>query len=166
MLSTLDGRTLKRRPIWLWGKLDTIDHKMCDESRSKRTIPLSEVSVVTLSQSFAARSVSGSFCTCPSYCILLSPTPLNVSALEKTKREEYPDLAQQQQDRLREIQQQQKQEYKRLAKEKAEVKRKAMEEKEARSYDRIMKEENMTKTTDRMATEDATAAEEYEDDFF
>ena len=89
-----------------------------------------------------------------------------VRALEKTKQELYPDLAAEQAQRQREIQLQQKAEYKRLAKEKELAKRKAMEEKEARSYDRIMHEENMTSTKDMEATADATAAEEYEDDFF
>ena len=89
-----------------------------------------------------------------------------VRALEKTKKEDNPDLAQIQQDRLREIQMEKKQEFKRLAKEKQEEKRKAQEEKEKLSYDRIMKEENMTKTSDMKASVDATAAEEYEDDFF
>ena len=89
-----------------------------------------------------------------------------VRALEKTKKEEYPDLAQIQQDRQREIQMQKKQEFKRLAKEKEEEKRKAMEEKERLSYDRIMKEENMTNTSEMKSSVDASAAEEYEDDFF
>eukprot|EP00977_Amphora_coffeiformis_P006031 scaffold1294_cov167-Amphora_coffeaeformis.AAC.12 len=58
-----------------------------------------------------------------------------------------------------------KEEYKRIAKEKAEEKKKMLEEKEAKSYDRIMKEENMVTNATRQATVDATAAEEYEDDF-
>jgi hypothetical protein len=89
-----------------------------------------------------------------------------VRGLEKSRREEYPDLSQLQQDREREIQREKKNEYKRLAKAKADVKRKQKEDKEARSYDHIMKAENMTSTQDIQATEDATAAEEYEDDFF
>lgn len=89
-----------------------------------------------------------------------------VRALEKTKREAFPDLSQLQQDRLREIQMQKKEEYKRLAQEKQQAKRKAREEKERKSYDRIMKEENMTKTSDMKSSVDASAAEEYEDDFF
>lgn len=88
-----------------------------------------------------------------------------VRALEKSRREEYPDLAQLQQDREREIQREKKNEYKRLAKAKSEVKQKQREDKEARSYDHIMKSENMTSTQDIQATEDATAAEEFEDDF-
>lgn len=75
-------------------------------------------------------------------------------------------MAQEQSDRLREIQKQKKEEYKRLAKEKEEAKRKVQEEKEARSYDRIMKEDQMTSNADVKATADTTAAEEYEDDFF
>jgi len=58
-----------------------------------------------------------------------------------------------------------KEEYKRIAKEKAEEKKKTLEEKEAKSYDRIMKEENMITNATRQATVDSTAAEEYEDDF-
>uniref|UniRef100_A0A7S3L3P5 NFACT RNA-binding domain-containing protein n=1 Tax=Amphora coffeiformis TaxID=265554 RepID=A0A7S3L3P5_9STRA len=88
-----------------------------------------------------------------------------VRAIEKTKKEDYPDLAQLQQDRSREIQMEKKEEYKRIAKEKAEEKKKMLEEKEAKSYDRIMKEENMVTNATRQATVDATAAEEYEDDF-
>ena len=50
-------------------------------------------------------------------------------------------------------------------KEEAEEKKKTLEEKEAKSYDRIMKEENMITNATRQATVDSTAAEEYEDDF-
>ena len=89
-----------------------------------------------------------------------------VRALEKTRTEDHPDLAQLQQDRLREIQMEKKQEFKRLAKEKEEAKRQAMAEKEAKSYDRIMKEENMMKTSEMKSSVDATAAEEFEEDFF
>ena len=94
---------------------------------------------------------------------MLSPPPI---AIEKSKKEDYPDLAQLQQDRSREIQMEKKAEYKKIAKEKAQAKQKAMQEKEARSYDRIMKEENMMSTADVQATVDSTAAEEFEDDFF
>lgn len=89
-----------------------------------------------------------------------------VRQIEKTKKEDHPDLAQLQQDRLREIQMEKKQEIKQKAKEKEEEKRKAMEEKERLSYDRIMKEEKMTNTSEMKASVDASAAEEYEDDFF
>ena len=90
-----------------------------------------------------------------------------VRQIEKTRIEKpSTNLAQEQQDRLREIQKQKKAEYARLAKEKQLAKLQAQQEKEARSYDRIMKPENMTAVSEMQATEDATAAEEYEDDFF
>lgn len=89
-----------------------------------------------------------------------------VRQIDKTKEERYPDLYQEQQDRLREIQLQRKEEIKLAAKEKQRAKQDAIKAKEARSYDTIMRAENMTKNTDLKATADATAAEEYEDDFF
>lgn len=89
-----------------------------------------------------------------------------VKAIEKTREERHPDLSQVQQDRLNEIQREKKALYKKMAKEKQEQKLKDQQEKEARSYDRIMKAENMTSVSEIQATEDATAAEEYEDDFF
>jgi len=88
------------------------------------------------------------------------------AALEKTKKELYPDLCAEQAQRLREIQQQKKREYKKLAEQKKAAKMQAIQEKEARSYDRIMDADLMTSTKDVAGTADATAAEEYEDDFF
>jgi hypothetical protein len=89
-----------------------------------------------------------------------------VRAIEKTRREvNNPDLAQEQANRLREMQAEKKREFKRTVKEQEEIKRQQQAEKEARSYDRIMKEENMS-SNKHVAKEDATAAEEYEDDFF
>lgn len=88
-----------------------------------------------------------------------------VKQLEKTKKELYPDLAKEQQDRLSEIQAQKK------AHRRAEDKAKKMEdlerarEKEEKSYDRIMGGEKMMSNTEMNATADATAAEEFEDDF-
>lgn len=89
-----------------------------------------------------------------------------VRQIDKTKEERDPDLFQEQQDRLREIQLQRKEEIKLAAKEKQRAKQDAIKAKEARSYDTIMRTKNMTKNTDLKATADATAAEEYEDDFF
>lgn len=93
--------------------------------------------------------------------------PTIVRALNKTKEERHPNLAQEQQDRLAEIQASQK------ADRRAQEKQKriqAMEEKkraEEMSYDRIMKRENMTSNSQvRRAAADTSAAEEYEDDFF
>jgi hypothetical protein len=93
-----------------------------------------------------------------------------VRQLEKTKTTEFPDLYQLQQDRQREIIQQNKHEQKSLSKEQ----RKKQEEervaailkKEEESYNGIFKAENMIRNTDKEATVDSTAAEEYEDDFF
>lgn len=89
-----------------------------------------------------------------------------VRAIEKSRKELHPDLFQEQQDRLKEIRRGNKEDFKKEAKAKQYMKIEAQREKEARSYDRIMKEENMTKNTEIKASADATAAEEYEDDFF
>lgn len=89
-----------------------------------------------------------------------------VRQIEKTKQELYPDLAAEQQARLREIQLQKKEEWKQIAKEKQRIKEEMIKEKEAKSYDRIMKPENMTKNTEIKASADTSAAEEFEDDFF
>uniref|UniRef100_A0A6U6DJ37 NFACT RNA-binding domain-containing protein n=1 Tax=Odontella aurita TaxID=265563 RepID=A0A6U6DJ37_9STRA len=89
-----------------------------------------------------------------------------VNALNKTKEERHPDLYKEQQDRLREIQEEKK--ANRRAEEKARKQAEAEEkkEKERLSYNRIMKDDNMTSNAERTATADATAAEEYEEDFF
>ena len=89
-----------------------------------------------------------------------------VRQLEKTRKELYPDLAKEQSDRLHEIQRKKKQEYKRISKEKQMVALEAKQEKEARSYDRIHGTEDSLLANQIEATADATAAEEYEDDFF
>ncbi|KAK1736192.1 DUF814 domain-containing protein [Skeletonema marinoi] len=86
-----------------------------------------------------------------------------VRQLEKSKEELHPDLAQEQQARMREIQKQNK------AQRILDQKKKKMEElerkreKEERSYDRIVGGE--TSVSDMNGTADATAAEDYEDDF-
>ncbi|GKY94733.1 hypothetical protein MPSEU_000438700 [Mayamaea pseudoterrestris] len=89
-----------------------------------------------------------------------------VRQIEKTRKELYPDLAKEQSDRLHEIQRGKKQEYKRAAKEKQVAVMQARQEKEARSYDRIQGTEESLLANQVEATADATAAEEYEDDFF
>jgi hypothetical protein len=89
-----------------------------------------------------------------------------VRQLEKTREERHPDLYQEQHDRLREMQLTQKEINKQKAKEQAKAKLALQREKEARSYDRIMKSDKMTSTAEVKATADVTAAEEYEDDFF
>mmetsp|Transcript_4411 Transcript_4411/g.7629 ORF Transcript_4411/g.7629 Transcript_4411/m.7629 type:complete len:213 (-) Transcript_4411:59-697(-) len=86
-----------------------------------------------------------------------------VRQLEKSKDELHPDLAQEQQARMREIQKQNKAQrildQKKKKMEELEIKR----EKEERSYDRIVGGE--TSVSDMNGTADATAAEDYEDDF-
>jgi hypothetical protein len=77
-----------------------------------------------------------------------------------------PDLYEQQQTHLRDIQQRKKAAYKQHIKEQEKQRQAAVAAKEARSYDRIMKPENMTRASEMNATIDTTAAEEYEDDFF
>ena len=89
-----------------------------------------------------------------------------VKQIDKTREERYPDLAAEQGARQKEIQREKKNLYKKLAKEKQIKKMEAEREKELRSYDRLYDTANMTSVSDQNATADATAAEEYEDDFF
>jgi hypothetical protein len=67
-----------------------------------------------------------------------------VNALNKTKEERHPNLAQLQQDRLREIQIEQKEKRKEEAKQKRLAELEEKRKHEELSYDRIMNEENMT----------------------
>jgi NFACT protein RNA binding domain len=89
-----------------------------------------------------------------------------VKQLEKTREERHPDLWLEQQDHLRELQLLKKEELRAAEKAKKAAVVEAKKRKEELSYDRIMKEKNMTRTSELQATEDATAAEAYEDDFF
>jgi len=87
-----------------------------------------------------------------------------VRQLEKTKREDFPNLAKLQQDRNAEIVREEKEQQKQEAKAKRIAEENAKLEKEALSYDRIM-------TTDQMKSNAEVAAEyedaeAYEDDFF
>lgn len=67
-----------------------------------------------------------------------------VNQINKTKTEEHPNLAQLQQDRLREIQQEKKQQRKLEEKQKRLAEIEEKQRQEELSYDRIMKQENMT----------------------
>lgn len=89
-----------------------------------------------------------------------------VRQIEKTKEERHPDLYAEQQARNKELIREKKEQNKKDLKAKAIADQQAKAEKEARSYDRIMNEDNMTSTAEIKATVDSTAAEEYEDDFF
>lgn len=88
-----------------------------------------------------------------------------VRQLEKTKTEAFPNLAQLQQDRHREIALEQKQQQKQAAKEQRLAAEEAKRRAEELSYDRVF-QQDMTSNADVKATVDASAAEEYEDDFF
>mmetsp|Transcript_17217 Transcript_17217/g.16672 ORF Transcript_17217/g.16672 Transcript_17217/m.16672 type:complete len:223 (-) Transcript_17217:177-845(-) len=97
-----------------------------------------------------------------------------VNALNKTKVEKHPNLLQEQQNRDAEIVREKKEERrneqnaqklqeKQKRKEKAEKDEQSYEQ----SYDRILENDNKMKSNkDVEATEDNTAAEEYEDDWF
>ena len=89
-----------------------------------------------------------------------------VKQIEKTRKEMHPDLARLQQDREREIQQQKKQHFKEELRKKEQERVQHEKEKEAKSYDRIFKQENMHNNKEIKATADEAAAEEFEDDFF
>ncbi|CAJ1966172.1 unnamed protein product [Cylindrotheca closterium] len=88
-----------------------------------------------------------------------------VKQLERTRKELFPDLEKEQERREKEIQRQKKNEYKKLASEKKKQQAEAQRDKELRSYDRLYDEAYMTRASDQHATVDATAAEEFEDDF-
>jgi hypothetical protein len=89
-----------------------------------------------------------------------------VKQLEKTKEEKFPDLWQLQQDRLREVLEDQKARRRFEEKQKKKESLEAKKRKEELSYDRIMNENNMLSNADVEGTADSTAAEAYEDDFF
>ena len=89
-----------------------------------------------------------------------------VKQLEKTREERLPDLWKEQQDHLRELQLRKKEQLRAEEKAKKLAVLEARKLKEELSYDRIMNPENMTRASEVEATEDATAAEAYEDDFF
>jgi hypothetical protein len=90
-----------------------------------------------------------------------------VKQIEKTRVERTDvDLYQQQQDRLLTIQREQKNAQREVLKQQRLQKLEDEREKELRSYDRLFDRNSMTAVSDQKATADATAAEEYEDDFF
>ena len=67
-----------------------------------------------------------------------------VNQINKTKTERHPDLFQIQQDRMREIQIEKKEERKKMDKQKRLLDLQRKQEKEERSYDRIMSTDEMT----------------------
>lgn len=89
-----------------------------------------------------------------------------VNKINKSKKEDYPDLYKMQQDRLREIQMEKKEERRQFEKQKKMEELRRKQEKEEKSYDRIMNTSAMRSNTEVEATVDNTAAEAYEEDFF
>jgi hypothetical protein len=91
-----------------------------------------------------------------------------VRQLEKSKVvDDTIDLYEEQQRRLAEIQREKKKFAKQQQKEKEIARLEAEADKEAKSYDRLFdNRDNMQSVSEQNATADATAAEEYEDDFF
>jgi len=92
-----------------------------------------------------------------------------VRQLEKSRVvDDTIDLYDAQQRRLAEIQRDKKAFAKQQKKEQELARLAAEAEKEAKSYDRLFENdrENMVSVSEQKATADATAAEEYEDDFF
>lgn len=91
-----------------------------------------------------------------------------MKALEKTKTEIYPhrDLAIEQQHRLDEIQRQIKENRRKEEKQKRIAASESQLKQYELSYDRIMNTDNRINNLKSKATVDASAAEEFEDDFF
>lgn len=89
-----------------------------------------------------------------------------VNKINKSKVEERPDLYKIQQDRQREIQMEKKDHRRQVEKQMKGEELKRKQEKEERSYDRIMSTAEMKSNTEVEASVDNSAAEAYEDDFF
>jgi len=89
-----------------------------------------------------------------------------VNKINKTKVEKHPDLYQQQQQRLKEIQRDKKEKRRLEEKKKKQEEQERRKLKEERSYDRIMDTGDMVSNADFEASVNNTAAEAYEDDFF
>ena len=88
-----------------------------------------------------------------------------VNALNRTKREEHPDLEAIQNERLAEHRAELKEKKRKEEQLQKEEKRKREEEKQLRSFSSLMTEENMLSNTEVKASVDNSAAEEFEDDF-
>ncbi len=71
-----------------------------------------------------------------------------INRLNKTKREAYPDLAQEKANRIKELNRMAREAARKQAVEEKALRAKRLEEKEARSYDRIHTPSNMTSNKD------------------
>ncbi|CAM9243255.1 unnamed protein product [Discosporangium mesarthrocarpum] len=88
-----------------------------------------------------------------------------INALNRTKVEEFPDLAALQEERAKEHRREMKVIRKKQEEQEKKARREKEEEKKMRSYDSVFVESNMTSNTELKATEDASASEAFEDDF-
>lgn len=88
-----------------------------------------------------------------------------VNDLNRTKREEHPDLAALQEERAREFRAEQKRLKKQKEAQEKQAARKRAEEAELRSYTSMMNADNMQSNDAHAASADASAAAEFEEDF-
>ncbi|CAM9603886.1 unnamed protein product [Ectocarpus sp. 6 AP-2014] len=88
-----------------------------------------------------------------------------VNALNRTKREEHPNLAELQEERAKEHRREQKALRKKKELEEKNARKQKEEEKRLRSYDTLFEESKMASNADVAATEDASASIAFEDDF-
>jgi hypothetical protein len=102
--------------------------------------------------------------------VRIEKCPDRVKRLSRTKVERNltPDeLAKLQQDHLQQAARQKKKHFQQLAQQKKMQKQRQLEERHARSYDRLFVDHaDQMSSNQQRATADTTAAEEYEDDFF
>lgn len=88
-----------------------------------------------------------------------------VNDLNRTKREEYPDLAAEQEERAKEWRAAQKAVKRKQAAEEKRAKQEHARQAELRSYSSLMASDNMTSNAEFNATTDESAAVAYEEDF-
>lgn len=88
-----------------------------------------------------------------------------VKRIDKTRTESYPDLAKQRQERDREVTRIRKEKQKKAMKSEKERLEKLRQEKDRRDLKHLMKEELMTSNEDMLASQDTSAAVDYEEDF-
>lgn len=89
-----------------------------------------------------------------------------VNRLNRTKKEEFPDLALQRQQRDRKLQQLRKEKAKVQAKADEALKQQRIKEKDARDYKHMFEGGEMQTNVDVAASADTSAAVNFEDDFF
>jgi len=88
-----------------------------------------------------------------------------IKALNKTKEEKYPDLAELQRTRAREFQMDQKEIKRKEVQHEKEARQLQQEQARQRSYADVMTSENMQSNKEMSSSVDTSAAREYEEDF-